>query len=309
MVKHQRRSHQGGLHPNEHLDDCSSESDSGESPSTPQHPSMSWSHQDIMPGHSAIPQGQAMHRAATFSDFGQHMNGYPLNQQQQEQYHRHSVSSGIPHEYHDQAVSEHSTDLQMVNRTSSMPQPYYVTDQGNANIAAMNTNPIHSQYHLAHQHVERPVVEIPYSAPGITASVQSSPNSFSPVSGRSPSMQGSYYTHQPSHPAAYALHGASPTDSQQPPSHYPQQVQQTIDESQHTIIGQTRQNQNPTTGHYHQNPDHPGNEQWYQCPPPIEVTTIGQLPPYGAGVYDLYGPKIEFDDPSMQLPSSRLENL
>ena len=37
----------------------------------------------------------------------------------------------------------------------------------------------------------------------------------------------------------------------------------------------------------------------------MEVTTIGQLPAYGTGVYDLCGPKIEFDDPTMQLPSSR----
>ena len=307
MVKHQRRSHQGGLHPNETLDDCSSEADSGESPSTPQHSSMNWPHQEMVSAHPVIPQGQAMHRAATFSDFGQQMNGYPLTQQpQQEQYnHRHSVSSGMTHEYHDQPISEHNTDLQMVNRTPSIAQqPYYVTDQANNNITTMNTNPLQSQYHLAPQHVERPVVEIPYSASGVTASVQSSPNSFSPVSGRSPSMQGSFYTHQPSHTTAYALHSASPADSQQPAPHYSQPMQQTMEESQQAMIGTTRQNQVPSNAHYQH-----GSEQWYQCPPPIEVTTIGQLPPYGTGVYDLYGPKIEFDDPSMQLPSSRLESL
>ncbi|KAJ3472556.1 hypothetical protein NLG97_g10895 [Lecanicillium saksenae] len=48
-------------------------------------------------------------------------------------------------------------------------------------------------------------------------------------------------------------------------------------------------------------------DQWYQYQAPVEVATIGQLPAYGSGIYDLYGgPKIEFDDPSMQLPSSRI---
>jgi hypothetical protein len=42
----------------------------------------------------------------------------------------------------------------------------------------------------------------------------------------------------------------------------------------------------------------------------VEVATIGQLPVFGSGVFDLYGgPKIEFDDPSMQMPSERVATL
>ena len=41
MVKHQRRSHQGGLHGNETLDDCNSESDISELPDTPTQTAMS----------------------------------------------------------------------------------------------------------------------------------------------------------------------------------------------------------------------------------------------------------------------------
>jgi hypothetical protein len=50
-------------------------------------------------------------------------------------------------------------------------------------------------------------------------------------------------------------------------------------------------------------------EQWSNYDLPIRVTTIRQLPAYGTAVYDAYGPKIEVDDPSMQLPSSRLASL
>lgn len=56
----------------------------------------------------------------------------------------------------------------------------------------------------------------------------------------------------------------------------------------------------PEAGHWYSNVP-------YQ--PPVEVATIGQLPTYGAGVYDPWGPKIEFEDPSMQLPSARIASM
>ncbi len=45
----------------------------------------------------------------------------------------------------------------------------------------------------------------------------------------------------------------------------------------------------------------------YQAP--VEVTTIGQIPAYGSGVYEPWGPKMDFDDATMQLPSVRIENM
>jgi hypothetical protein len=54
----------------------------------------------------------------------------------------------------------------------------------------------------------------------------------------------------------------------------------------------------------------PENEWGYQYQPPVEVATIGQIPAFGSAVYDMYsGPKLEFDDPTMQLPSSRVETM
>lgn len=306
MVKHQRRSHQQGLHPNEIIDDCSSDSDSGESPSTPQHSSVTWPSQETAPNHPEMSQSQPVNRSTSFSDFGSQVQGYPM---QHQYHHRNDVSSGMAHEFHEQPVHDQHNDLQMVNRTPSIPQhSYYVTEQNNPGVATMNNSALQSQYQLGHHGVERPVVEIPYSAAGPTASVQSSPNSFSPVSGRSPSMHGSFYVQQPSHNASYTLQSTSP-DSQPPPTQYSQPIQQGMEESQHSVANQSRPNHLSSVDQYQQPPNHQNAEQWYQCHPPIEVTTIGQLPPYGTGVYDIYGPKIEFDDPSMQLPSSRLESL
>ncbi|CAM1509948.1 Fc.00g002830.m01.CDS01 [Cosmosporella sp. VM-42] len=307
MVKHQRRSHQRGLHPHEILDDCTSESDSEESPSTPQLSSLAWSHQDAVSNHPPMPQGQTMHRAASFADFGQHVHGYPVQQQYG---HRHSIPTSNPHEYHGQTVAEQHPGVHMINRNPGMPQhPYYVTDQTNPGIATMNTQALQAQYQLAHQQVERPVIEIPYSAAGVTASVQSSPGSFSPSSGRSPSMQDNLYPHRPAQGATYALHSASPVDSQQVLAQYSHPMQQAMNEPQHAVVNQARQTHVSSVDQYHHDSPQPDPEQWYQYQPQIEVTTIGQLPPYGTGVYDLYGPKIEFDDPTMQLPSSRLESL
>ncbi|KAK2042855.1 hypothetical protein LZ31DRAFT_469525 [Colletotrichum somersetense] len=282
MVKHQRRSHQRGMHNGgDILDDCTSDSDSGESPSTPKHANMQWPphHQGVMAmNHHGM--GHAMSRAASFNDYTQHMNGYQMQQQQQQQYgaHRHSLSGG-PHEFHGQSVHEQQHPAVMLQRTASMPQPpYFVTEQGNPGVATMNTN-MYAQVPRQQQQQ----VDIPYSAPGMNQSIQSSPSSFSAASGRSPSSQEGFYTHQPTQAATYALHHASPPPPQQHVSQYT----------------------SPT-------PQAQPEEYWNSVPyqAPVEVATIGQLPTYGSGVYDPWGgPKIEFEDPSMQLPSARIENL
>ncbi|KAL6411283.1 hypothetical protein AUP68_04985 [Ilyonectria robusta] len=268
MVKHQRRSHQQGLNPNDILDDYSSDSDSDESPSTPQTSAMNWTPQDVIPV-NAMPH-ESLHRASSFPEFGQHMHAYPV--QQQQYVGRHAIPSSVPPEYHPQAVAEQQAGMHMIHRPASIPrQAYYVTDQTNPGIATMNTtNPIQHQYQLAQQQVERSSMEMSYPPSGIPTSIQSSPSTFSAASVHSPLMQDGFYQHQQQHAPSYTLQAASPVESQ------------------------TAQ---------------PQEEHWPQYQPPIEVTTIGQLPAYGTGVYDLCGPKIEFDDPTMQLPSSRLENL
>ncbi|GKT56886.1 zinc finger protein 32 [Colletotrichum tofieldiae] len=299
MVKHQRRSHQRGMHNGgDILDDCTSDSDSGESPSTPKHANMQWPpHPQGVMAMNHPGMGHAMSRATSFHDYTQHMNGYQMQQQQQQQYgaHRHSLSGG-PNEFHGQSVHEQQHPAVMLQRTASMPQPpYFVTEQGNPGVATMNTN-MYAQVPRQQQQQ----VEIPYSAPGMNQSIQSSPSSFSAASGRSPSTQEGFYTHQPTQAATYALHHASPVVEQQ--------QQQPADPDAGTAASpQQHVNQyaSPT-------PQAQPEEYWNSVPyqAPVEVATIGQLPTYGSGVYDPWGgPKIEFEDPSMQLPSARIENM
>ncbi|KAM0322991.1 hypothetical protein ACHAQA_009090 [Verticillium albo-atrum] len=339
MVKHQRRSHQRGLHPNELLDDCTSDSDSGESPSTPRHAAMHW---PAMPmNHAGVPQGHAMHRAASFADFGQQMS-YPMQQQQpphqpphqashqhqslqppQHQYgHRHSLSSGNAQDYHAQAVHEQPPQhpgAHMLHRTASMPQhSFYVTEQSNPGVATMNTNPMPAQYQVPRQPVERLPLEIPYSAPH--QPMQSSPSNFSAGSGRSPSTQEGFYTHQPTQTATYALHAASPVEhgQQHGPQHQPQPQMvpytQQVPSQVAPPQAQAPQPVQQMPQHYPSPSPQPqavGEDYWNGVPyqAPVEVATIGSLPTFGSGTYDLWGPKIEFEDPSMQLPSARIENM
>ena len=278
MVKHQRRSHQRGLHGNEILDDCTSESDIGEIPDTPTQTAMSWG---VVPSQQ-LPEGNTMHRAASFADFGgQQMSQFNMHQFQ----HRHSITGDV----NNYGAQPHPG---MMQRNQSIShQPFYVVEQGNPAIATMNTN-MSPSFQVPRGQMERPTVEIPYNTQGMTTPATSSPG-FSPTSGQSPAMPEGLYTHA-SHAATYALHNATAVE-QQPMVQYPNQISQ-----QPSNQGANEQYPSPQAE----------ADQWYQYQAPVEVATIGQIPAYGSGIYDLYaGPKLEFDDPSMQLPSSRIETM
>jgi metal regulatory transcription factor 1 len=272
---------------------------------------MQWPPQGVMAANHGMAHGHQLHRAASFADFGQQMHGYNM----QPQYgHRHSLSGG-PHEVHAMPVHEQHPGVQMLQRTSSMPQhSFYVTESNNPGVATMNTNPMPPQYQVPRQQVERLPLDIPYSAPGLATSIQSSPSSFSAASGRSPSTQDGFYTHQPTQAATYALHSASPVEQQQPMVQYPQQLsQQPIQPQQQQIPSQAPQPAPaPTPEQYQQPPPQSEAEHWYNGVPyqaPVEVANIGGLPTYGSGIYDIWGPKPEYEDPTMQLPSARIENM
>ncbi|CAK7224919.1 hypothetical protein SCUCBS95973_005682 [Sporothrix curviconia] len=367
MVKHQRRSHQRGIHSSE-LDDCTSESGSDESPSTPKSSVMHWPapapgmsmHHGLSPQHHHNVHGHGLHRAASFADFGAHNVGYGMTQQYGGLPVHDPASAAAAAAAHAAAAAAaaaavsgvvvtsmppHHPGMPILHRAASMPQhPYYVTDHNNPGVATMNTNsPMaaaasyqqqqqhpqqqhpqqqHPQQQHPHHHqiprqsVERIAVEIPYSAtPGLTASIQSSPSSFS-ASGRSPSTQDGFYTHQAPQAATYALHTASPIVEQHraPMVHYaaaaapnqqqPPQQHQHQQHQQHQHQQQQQQQQQP-----------PGEEQWYSSVPyqsPVEVSVpqMAQLPAYGSTMYDPWGEaKIEFETAGMQLPSARIEQM
>ncbi|KAK3683974.1 hypothetical protein B0T22DRAFT_267244 [Podospora appendiculata] len=341
MVKHQRRSHQRGIHSSE-IDDSMSDTGSEDSPTTPKSSVMHWPpHNMPMMGH----QGHHLHRAASFADFGQHINTYTLHQQhqqhQQQYNHRHSLSSGGAHEYHGhhhqptiheqpQQPQQHP-GVHMLQRTASLPQhTYFVTEHNNPGVATMNTNPhpaaapIHHQYQqqIQRQGVEQLPLEIPYSNTSVmAASIQSSPSSFSAASGRSPSTQDGFYTHsQTAQAATYALHTASPVEQQQPQMvNFQSQMAPQAQVMQQSAPSQPAQQQQapppqqqPAPEHYQPSQAQPEEQAWYNSvayQPPVEVATITQIPTYGSNVYDPWGPKLEYEDPSMQLPSARIENM
>ncbi|ROT43476.1 hypothetical protein SODALDRAFT_40011 [Sodiomyces alkalinus F11] len=349
MVKHQRRSHQRGLHPSE-IDDCTSDSDSGESPSTPKHPGLQWSPQEVMPmHHGSMPHSHTLHRAASFADFGQQIN-YSMQPPEPQFVHRHSIASGNPHDYHPHAVPEHQpshTSVHMLHRTASMPHhPYYVTEHSNPGVATMNTNAVPPRY-PDQRHPERPMLEIPYTGSNMSHSLQSSPSGFSAASGGSPSTHEGFYAQQQTQTAAFALnsagsgasddqhhphqgtspqhphttvvqyqqqptqqpacqqpvHTTSQTGQTQPPAPQPQPVQQ--------VPQHVQEVQHVAQAYPSPPPQQQAEDYWHGLPyqTPVEVATIGSLPAFGSGTYDIWGPKIEFEDPSMQLPSARIATL
>ena len=334
MVKHQRRSHQRGIHSSE-LDDCTSESGSDEAPPTPKSSAMHWpvaqpaglSMHGIAPQHHSHPPN-AMHRAASFADFGHGVN-YGMQQQ-------HLLSHG-PHDYshtvHDPAAAAalvtatsmppHHPGMPMLHRAASLPQhSYYVTDHNNPGVATMNTNapmaagPYHQHHHIPRQSVERMAVDIPYTGtPSLAASIQSSPDAFS-ASGRSPSTQDGFYTHQAPQAATYALHTASPLLEQHQHHasmvHYataPASQQPTVVAQHHQHQQHHQQHQVPTSQ------PHSGDEHWYssmpyQSPVAVAVPQMAQLAPYGSTVYDPWADaKIELETAGMQMPSARIEQM
>ncbi len=304
MVKHQRRSHQRGIHSSE-LDDCTSESGSDESPSTPKSNAMQWPPQGVPM--NQMSQGHGLHRAASFADFSSHMNQYSMQQQYG---HRHTLSGG-PSDFHGQPVHE---AVPILHRTASLPQhSYYVTEQSNPGVATMSSGGMPAQYSIPRQPVERIAVEIPYTAPGINASIQSSPSTFS-ASGRSPSTQDGFYTHQPAQAATYAMHtahAASPVVEQQGPMvSYSQQMAQPVSAQQPMPQAAPQPPTGPPPNEPYQSAAPPAEGAWYdnvQYQQPVEVPTMAQ---YTSAVYDPWNePKLEYETAGIPMPSARIEQM
>lgn len=290
MVKHQRRSHQRGAHLSELDDGETSESESGDSPSTPQHSSqMAW------PQGLQIPQQgpQTLHRARSFNEFGQQHYDGMTPQQYHAQGHRHSLSqgqSGPPFPGHIIDQSHHNP---MMQRAPSLPaHSYYVPEQNNPGVATLT--PIQT-YQLPRQVVDRSF-----------SSVQSSPSTYSSVSRASPVSQEPYYTHQPAQTATYALQNHSPIGQQPMIQYIPQQMPQ---QQPMPVVAAPPQHHQPTP-QYQQVQGQ--NGQWYetvQYQPPVEVISHLQAYPQ-AQVYSDPWIKIDtYDDPSLQMPSARIENM
>lgn len=246
MVKHQRRSHGRTIHGMDMLDDCTSESEMGDNPSTPGQPPMHWA-VGIVPSQAS----HSMSRANSFADFG-HYNSMQFG-------HRHSLSSD---------ASAFSSPAMAVQRSSMSQSPFYVIDQENPAIATMNPNM--QPYSVPRHASERPAaIDLTYANSGIATPSNSSPAFSPPANTGSPLLSEGYYTTQGAQNATYALHHVSEANS-------------------------VAQYASPEAD----------NGSWYNYQAPVDVSIV---PSYGFDIYTQA--KLDFEDPSMQLPSSRLEAM
>jgi hypothetical protein len=121
--------------------------------------------------------------------------------------------------------------------------------------------------------------------------------------------QEAFYTHHPAQAATYALQNSSPIEQQQPMIQYQQQMPQHLAQ-QHGVPTPIQQAPHPQEQYQ---PPTPQEGQWYDnvaYQAPVEV--VSHIPAYTPThiFNDPWGPKLEtFDDPSLQMPSARVENL
>lgn len=302
MVKHQRRSHQrgGGVNSSELDDGDTSDSDMGESPSTPQLVTQAHWPQDLntVITHSIVQSHQAIQRSQSFAEFGHHNNAQPYVTDVYPTRH-HSLSESPQHYQH----QRHPQEIIQQRQQPAIHQqhPYFISEQNNPGVATMNTNPnLHIQTYIARPMPDR---QIPYASQPLPASVDASPDTYSALSSRTPPPPELYYAHQPIQKFEYPVHQQSPIEQQQVPvvqyQQHQQQQQQAIPNPAPVPPQQQQFQQTP-------------QEQWYAQAPfqePVEV--ISAINSYtSAGLYDPWQVKMEaFEDPSMQLPSARCENL
>ncbi|KAJ1338301.1 metal regulatory transcription factor 1 [Microdochium nivale] len=300
MVKHQRRSHQGGLSLSE-LDDSMSDSESGDSPMTPQLGGPGWSATPY-PSHHHVLQGHNnLHRAASFGDFESNPahvhcgpeHGYGSRQPM-------SASGLGYHQLHSHEHIQHS-----LPRASSVPHhaiqhtPYYVTDHSNPGVATMNP----AAFPLSRP-AEVPVLEIPFANSRVPGSMHSSPSPYSPTSGRSVTTE-ELYTHQPHQPPTYAIPPTSIGVDQ------PSQVVQYQQMAQaHTVPRHVQAHMPQVQDQYHSPITH--DDQWYSgvtYQSPVASMPIVQVPSFASSIYDQWSMKDEYADPSMQMPSARIDAM
>ncbi|KAI1115436.1 hypothetical protein F5Y14DRAFT_129453 [Nemania sp. NC0429] len=287
MVKHQRRSHQKGM-PLSELDDCTSDSDGGESPTTPTR-ELSWTPlPQVMPG-------DPLHRSTAYAEFSQHLEEYGSEAQHD---HRHSISTADTHDYQSTPILDQHGSIQMVTRMQIPSNAYYVTEQSNPAVATMNAIPI-QQYQAGRLQPERTSHEIPCPATNLNGPIQSVPNLFPhPTTIQGPPSQGGYY--HPSQPPQLI--------DQTILAHFRQPMQQQVQpQPQITVIQPVHEVQE----HFQPPPSHHAN-QWYdEIPynPPMDVPTIGQIPTFGSISFEPWEFKQELDDPTMQLPSARIDSM
>lgn len=308
MVKHQRRSHQRGgrVNSSELEDGDTSDSDMGESPPTPQLGTQAHWPQDLntVINHNVVQGHQAIQRSQSFAEFGRHNQGYVASKA----YPARNSLSESPQHYQHRSLSlqdqRHPQDLIQRQLTIHQQHPYFISEQNNPGVATMSTNAnLHIQTYMARPKPDR---QLPYNAQPIP-SPDGSSDTYSALSARTPPPPEFYYAPQPLQKFEYRVQQQSPID-QVPLVQYQQQHGPMAHAPAQAIPNPSRVTPQP----HRQFQQQTTQEQWYAQAPfqePVEV--ISAINSYtSAGLYDPWQVKLEaFEDPSMQLPSARCENL
>lgn len=307
MVKHQRRSHQrgGGVNSSELEDGDTTDSDMGESPSTPQLVTQAHWPQDLntVMAQNTVHNQQVIQRSQSFTDFGHQNQGYVSSDIYPS---RHSLSES-PQHYQHRSLSlqdqRHAQDI--IQRQAIIhQQPYYIVEQNNPGVATMNTNPnVHIQTYMTRSMPER---QVTYTSQPIPGSVDNIPDNYSVISARTPPPPELYYAPQPMQKFDYPVQSQSPIE----------QVA-VVQYQQHAPMVHARPHAVPNPSPvapqaHHQFQQQPSQEQWFAQVPfqePVDVTSA--INTYSnPNLYDPWQVKLDaFDDPTMQLPSARCENL
>lgn len=121
MVK--RRPHQQGMNPND-IDDCSSDSNDDESPSTPQHSFTTWSPHDVV-SMGELVHNRSFQHASPYADFESQVHGHHMLRHSA---HRYEIPTTVPHEYYGHTVPGQQAHDQLDHRATAISrQAYYVT--------------------------------------------------------------------------------------------------------------------------------------------------------------------------------------
>lgn len=305
MVKHQKRTHQHEFLPEEIVDACDTESEGTvESPHTPRgQAGVTW------PLQAVSPCGGLGNMQST--EVVQHPDEYSISHGYQR---RPSMPSAhvVPL---DMSTVGQNSSVQVLQDVSGMTQaPIYVNEQANAEMTTMNANAIPRTYYPNRQQEAGLRVDVQCSVHEIHVGDhdQQSPGNLSAKSYQSSCFNdGSLSAHTTSS-AASSFCDAAPADEYQPLVQYTPQISQQIDPTQRWMCYPSHESALPDAASLLQQ-ESPGlrTRGWLEYqPPPMEVTTIGGMPIYGHGMYQLYlEPKLGLEDISMQLPSDRLDNL
>lgn len=299
MIKHQRRAHQHEFHPDDIVDACDAESDIMESPLTPHgQPEATWPLQAVPPGVGSMQSTDVVHHQDEYSI----SHGYQRRPSMPQ-------ANMVPL---NMSPPGQNTGVQVIHDIHNMTQaPMYVTDQGNPRVATMNSNAIPRTYYLHQQQEDHPRIDIPCTVHEFHVGDQHSPSNLSAASYQSSQFNDEGPSGQTTNSTTSSFCDAASTDECQPLAQYAPPMSQQIDSAQRSMSCPSQEVAlQDATSHLQEISSAMATRGWANFQPSIEVTTIGHLPIFGSGLHGLFlGPKLGFEDPSMQLPSARLESL